>query len=320
MELRKSLRVLLENANWLDSDTRTEALYKESKIESRLGSFKDDKLVESLIRAMNNLTFVPDNWPQSNINLRKFRKYLKRYNGFHHKEMSNDTKPLELLVGMQVNAFYYNIDNSINVMAGILHPPAYHQAWPNSLKFGTIGYLVGHELTHGFDTTGSHFDGNGTTRNWWTDKSEKVFDERAKCYVDHFNDYLIPEINRKINGNQTKDENIADSGGLRESMMAYRSHMKQLVKDNEENHSHVLNDEQMPGLDLSPEQLFFVGFAQLWCASYQEEHYWAELTEEHTMDKYRVLGGVANNEDFAQAYNCTKGSRMNPAPEKCRIW
>lgn len=269
---------------------------------------------------MNNLTVKPDNFPASNIDLKRFSTYLKRYIGIHHKELTNDTKPLELLVGMQVNAFYYNLDNSINVMAGILHPPSYDQAWPNSLKFGTIGYLVGHELTHGFDSTGATFDSNGTSRYWWSKKSGEVFNERSMCFVDHFNNYLIPEINRNINGNQTKDESIADSGGLRESMSAYRNHMKQQQLNSENNASYVHRSEQMPGLDLSPEQLFFVGFAQLWCADYEEKHYWEELTNEHPMDKYRVLGAVTNNEDFAQAYNCERGSPMNPITEKCRVW
>ncbi|KAH8409722.1 hypothetical protein KR222_002777 [Zaprionus bogoriensis] len=319
VELRKSLHVVLENANWLDKETRKEALLKESKMEARLGSFKNEKLTDNLIRAMNNLTFVPDNYPQSNINLKRFVTNIKRYNGLHHKVQPNDTKPLELLVGMQVNAFYYNVDNSINVMAGVLHPPVYHQAWPNSLKFGTLGYLVGHELTHGFDTVGSNFDGNGTMRSWWTNTSREVFEERAECYINHYDNYLIPEINRKVNGNMTKDENIADSEGLRETLSAYRNHMKQLLNDPEINQARVLQDEQMPGLDLSPEQLFFVGFAQLWCAAYKEEHYWEELTNEHAMDKYRVIGTVTNDADFAQAFSCPLGSRMNPGTSKCRI-
>ncbi|XP_023176579.2 membrane metallo-endopeptidase-like 1 [Drosophila hydei] len=319
-ELRKSQLTLLDNANWLDAETRKEALLKESTIVTRIGAFQDKNLSESLIRAMNNLTVKPDNFPASNIDLKRFSTYLKRYIGIHHKELTNDTKPLELLVGMQVNAFYYNLDNSINVMAGILHPPSYDQAWPNSLKFGTIGYLVGHELTHGFDSTGATFDSNGTSRYWWSKKSGEVFNERSMCFVDHFNNYLIPEINRNINGNQTKDESIADSGGLRESMSAYRNHMKQQQLNSENNASYVHRSEQMPGLDLSPEQLFFVGFAQLWCADYEEKHYWEELTNEHPMDKYRVIGAVTNNEDFAQAYNCERGSPMNPITEKCRVW
>ncbi|XP_068157185.1 membrane metallo-endopeptidase-like 1 [Drosophila tropicalis] len=320
-ELRKSLRVVLENAQWLDDETRREALEKESTIESRIGSFKDDELVHRLIREMKNLTFLDGTYAQNNINLKRFKVYMNRFNGHHNLELSNETKPLELIMGMQVNAFYYNIDNSINVMAGLLHPPAFHQTWPNSLKFGTIGYLVGHEFTHGFDSVGSNYDSHGKRRYWWSKKSGAVFKERAQCYVDHYNNYLIPEINRKINGNQTKDENIADGGGLREALSAYRNFMKdQLAIAIAANETFVPKSEQMPGMDHSPEQLFFLGFAQLWCAAYKEEHYWEELTNEHTMDKYRVLGAVSNNEDFATAYNCSLGSPMNLQAAKCRVW
>jgi len=145
----------MENDNWLDEDTRKEALLKEALVEPRIGALKDDNLTDILIREMNNLTLDPGSYATNNINLRKFSTYMNRYNGFHHKELSNETKPLTILLGMQVNAFYYMFDNSINVMEGILHPPIYHDAWPNSLKFGTIGFIVGHELTHGFDSIGS---------------------------------------------------------------------------------------------------------------------------------------------------------------------
>ncbi|XP_016983095.1 LOW QUALITY PROTEIN: neprilysin-1-like [Drosophila rhopaloa] len=319
-ELRKTLRQELENAEWLDTETRREALLKEANITAHIGSCKDEQLTDTLIRQIRNLSVVEDSFAQTMTNLRKFGVSLRRYNGLHYKEIPADSKPLELLVGMQPNAFYFNMDNSIYIMAGLLHPPVYHRSWPDSLKFGTLGYLVGHELTHGFDTLGSTFDGTGQERNWWSKKSEAVFQERAQCYVDHFSNYLIPEINHKIKGNETKDENIADAGGLREALAAYRSHMKQLQKSGENNETLTPQNEQMPGLDLSPEQLFFLGFAQLWCANYEQEDYWEELKNEHTSDKYRVLGAVSNNEDFAEVYNCPLGSAMHPKSEKCRLW
>ena len=111
---------------------------------------------------------------------------------------------------------------------------------------------------------------------------------------------------------------IADSGGLQEAFSAYKRYMKQLVS--EDNTATILQDEKMPDLNLSPEQLFFLGFAQLWCAAYEEEHYWEELTDEHTMDKYRVLGAVTNNEDFAKAYECPVGSKMHTDNTKCKLW
>ncbi|KAH8347562.1 hypothetical protein KR059_012817 [Drosophila kikkawai] len=320
-ELRKSLRQTLENAEWLDTETRQAALDKESTMIPVFGSYKNYNLTENLIRQVASLVVDEDSYAKSMINLRELTTRQRRYNGLHSEKMPNDTKPLELMLGMQVNAFYYNLDNSIYVMAGILNPPAYHRSWPNSLKFGTLGYLVGHELTHGFDTIGSTFDGHGEYRKWWSKKSDAVFAERAKCYVDHYSNYLIPEINRKVNGNETKDENIADSGGLRESLAAYRSHMKRLQLTNQEDNETIApRSEQMPGLDLSPEQLFFLGFAQLWCSAYEVEHYWEELTNEHTIDKYRVLGAVSNIEAFAEVFNCPLGSPMHPKSDTCRIW
>ncbi|XP_061396001.1 neprilysin-11-like [Musca vetustissima] len=252
--------------------------------------------------------------------MRKFKQSMKRFNGLHFEQLANDTKPLDLILGMQVNAFYYNIDNAIYVTAGILHPPAFHKAWPNALKYGTLGYLVGHEFTHGFDTIGSNYDGAGNNIYWWSEKSGKVFGQRSECYVKHYQNYSIPEINRNINGNLTKDENIADGGGLRMAFMAYRRYMKELTKNSDLTNENLLKEEQMPGLDLSPEQLFFLGAAQLWCSSYKEAHYWEELSDEHTIDKYRVLGLVSNNADFAKAYNCPISSKMNPSVKKCEIW
>ncbi|XP_039492902.1 membrane metallo-endopeptidase-like 1 [Drosophila santomea] len=319
-EMRKAQRRILENVEWLDTETRAEALSKEAGITPVIGSYKNEELSDTLIREINNLTIVEGNYAQSLINLRVLGTYLQRYYGFHAESIPKDAKPLTLLVGMQVNAFYYNLDNSVYVMAGILHPPAYHRSWPNSLKFGTIGYLIGHELTHGFDTDGSNYDSDSKIRDWWSTKSEAVFKERAQCYVDHFNQYLIPEINQTIRGNETRNENIADAGGLRAALAAYRSHMKQLQRSGEENEALAPKNEQMPGLDLSPEQLFFLGFAQLWCADYQPEHYWQELTDEHTVDKYRVLGAVSNNDDFAEVYKCPLGSPMHSKAESCRIW
>ncbi|XP_016950324.1 neprilysin-4 [Drosophila biarmipes] len=319
-ELRKAQRQVLENVEWLDGETRREALVKESTITPVIGSYKDEELTDLFIRKIGNLSVAEDDYAQNIINVRRLATTLWRHKGLHFEDFSPDAKPIALMIGNQVNAFYYILDHSIYVMAGILHPPAYHRSWPDSLKFGTLGYLVGHELTHGFDTVGSSFDSNGQMRNWWSTKSEAVFQERAKCYVDHYSNYLIPEINRRVNGNETKDENIADAGGLTQALTAYRSHMKQLQRRVEDNETVTPKNEQMPGLDLSPEQLFFLGFAQLWCAAYEEEHYWEELNHEHTSDKYRVLGAVSNNNDFAEVYKCALGTAMHPKEESCRIW
>uniref|UniRef100_A0A034V4P4 Membrane metallo-endopeptidase-like 1 n=1 Tax=Bactrocera dorsalis TaxID=27457 RepID=A0A034V4P4_BACDO len=312
-EVRKSLHEILEQAEWLDEETREQALLKEAAIKPHIGRLENKNITNRLIKQINEFNYVEDNYERNLVNLFKFRTMQRRFNGLHHKAYDNYAlKPLELLKGKQVKAVYKNVDNSIYVMAGIFNPPVYHKAWPAALKFGTIGYLVGHEFTHGFDSVGAHYNSVGEENYWWTAKAGKVFNEREECFVNQYNAYEIAEIKRFVDGNQTKDENIADSGGLREALSAYHRHVKELNLSPK--------DEQMPGLDLTPEQLYFMGFAQLWCASYKERHYWEELKNEHTVDKFRVLGAVTNIEDFSKAYNCPVGSKMNPTKKKCRVW
>ncbi|XP_023034656.1 endothelin-converting enzyme 1-like [Drosophila willistoni] len=311
-ELRKSFRVAIENADFLDTRTRKEALKKESLIKSNIGCQQDDAFTHLLIREMRNLSFVDGSYAQNQINLKRFKVYIDRFNGHHNEELPEETVPSEALICMQSDAFYYFGDNSINVLSGSFHPPFFHKYWPYSLKFGAMGYVIGHELNHGFDTVGSMFDSEAEVREWWSNESGIAYKDRTECFVNHFNNYLIPEINRTINGEKTKNENIADNGGLRQSLSAYRNFIKNKIN--------MPKSEQMPGMDHSPEQLFFLGFAQFFCSAYKMTDYWNELSDEHPTNKFRVIGALRNNGDFSTAYNCPLGSPMNPKTEKCHIW
>ncbi|KAH8288750.1 hypothetical protein KR054_009291, partial [Drosophila jambulina] len=313
LELRKILRKSLEEAEWLDAESRQEALLKESTMKSNIGSLKDDALTDQLVREIASLKIDENSFATTNINLARYRITTERFSSRNFENMSNDSLPQSIYLGMQAQAAYYIIDHSINVMAGILQPPIYHRTWPESLKFGTLGFIVGHELTHGFDTTSSLFDSKGKLRPWWTKETQRGFDIRTFCFIEHYSNYTIPEIGLNINGVKTKDENIADNGGLRQAFAAYQSHMKKQLKQQQ-------NSEQMPGLDLKPDQLFFLGFAQLFCSEFQEEHYYKHLVDVHTIDKYRVLGAISNSDDFVQAYNCPVGSGMRPEAKTCRLW
>lgn len=146
--------------------------------------------------------------------------------------------------------------------------------------------------------------------------SQQALEDRAECYMDYYGKYQVPEISRRVNGKTTLDENIADNSGLRQALTAYRSHRQQLL----EHPGQERISDAMPGLDLTPEQLFFLGFAQLFCSHYEEEHYWKGLSDEHTFDQFRVLGVLSNSEDFFHAYNCSVGSGMRPGAKTCRLW
>lgn len=320
-EMRKSLRTIIENADWLDEVTREAALFKESKLKEYVGRYEDVDVHRSLLAELKNLKFIEGNYDANNLNLRRFKQSMERYNGLHYKQLNNTTKPLPLLLGMQSQAIYYTTDHSMYVMAGILHPPVYHKTWPKSVLYGTLGWVLAHELIHAFDTTGLYFDHLGRYNKWSSDKTESLFLERAECISKQFATYYIPEINRNINGDLTNAENIADAGAIRVALASWRRYAKEELEINHSMSASALYKEnQLPGLDLSPEQLLFLSNAQLFCSLYEEAHYWEELKERHAIDKYRVWGIVSNSIDFAKAFNCTLGSKMHPVTDKCVVW
>jgi len=175
-----------------------------------------------------------------------------------------------------------------------------------AVNYGGIGMVMGHEITHGFDDQGSQYDGYGNLRSWWPKPVVDAFKERAQCFVKQYSNFTVGRFH--VNGNLTLGENIADNGGIRLAIDAYRLYTSQ--NGNE------------PALlqELSNEQLLFLSFAQGWCQLTTPE-FAEELVQrdEHSPAFARVLGPLRNLDDFAKAYNCPLGSNMNPA-NKCLLW
>lgn len=317
--IKTSLETLLQEATWLDDTTREEALHKVSAIELFVGRYEDPTTVQHLLGELKNLKFIEGSYESNKLNLEKFRISMKRYYGLHKELLNDNTKPMETLIGMYLDPFYYLLDNNVYLPAGMLQPPIYHKAWPNSLKYGTLGYLLAHEFAHSVGPRGAIIDHMGHMRQWWSNETKYIMDQRIKCYVDFFNNYTVPEINRRIKGHRTREENIADANGLHTAFLSYR-HFAEAEMMNFDSPLHFVKHNQIPGLELSPEQLFFVGAAQLWCSSFKVAHYWQEIVDNHTIDKYRVLGMLSNNEDFPKVFNCPEGSNMNPSRRKCKVW
>ncbi|KAH0554291.1 neprilysin-4-like [Cotesia glomerata] len=213
--------------------------------------------------------------------------------------------------GTTVNAFYSAILNSVTFPAGILHPPFYGNGL-ESINYGAMGAIMGHELTHGFDDQGRRYDENGNLRQWWSDETLQHYHEKVECIIKQYSNYHLPELsnNFTVNGINTQSENIADNGGIREAYRAY----KRLKARNS-------SPQALPGLaDYSQDQLFFLGFAQIWCGNYTNGALKSKLIEgAHAPNHFRVIGTLSNNLDFAKAWKCPLGSPMNP-PQKCVLW
>jgi len=195
--------------------------------------------------------------------------------------------------------------NSLTKPAGILQPPFYDEAADIVVKYGAIGAIIGHDLTHAFDGLGRQFDATGTLRDWWTPGDAREFKRRSRCFVREYSDFTPPD-GVALNGRLTLDENIADNGGLRVAYLA----LKDLLK----------REPAAPIGGFTPEQRFFLAHAQSWCANVSGEtaRYWTQ-NDEHSLPQYRVNGVVSNMPEFQSAFGCKEGDPM-VREKACRIW
>ncbi|KAK7791478.1 hypothetical protein R5R35_006851 [Gryllus longicercus] len=209
-----------------------------------------------------------------------------------------------------VNAFHTFQANAITVPIGILQFPFYDLGL-EVLNYGAIGSILGHELTHGFDDQGRQFDKNGNMRQWWSNATVSEYVNKTECFVRQYSRYRLEEINAKVDGRLTLGENIADNGGLREALAAYRLLAARLPRA----------EPKLPGLEHhSLDQLFFLAFANVWCEAWTVSSLRYDLTNEHSPNHVRVRGVLHNMQEFADAWRCERGSRMNPDSDKCVIW
>jgi endothelin-converting enzyme/putative endopeptidase len=195
--------------------------------------------------------------------------------------------------------------NDINFPAGVLQPPLYDAKMDDAPNYGNTGGTIGHELTHGFDDQGSKFDFKGNLKNWWTEDDKQKFEERTKCVSDQYARYVVVD-DVHINSKLTLGEDVADLGG---EILAYNA-WKEATK----------SSKLGPVEGLTPEQRFFVGFAQWACANERpEELRLRAVTDPHSPAQYRINGVVVNMQEFQQAFACKSGQPM-VREDRCRVW
>jgi predicted metalloendopeptidase len=198
-----------------------------------------------------------------------------------------------------VNAYYDPSMNEMVFPAGIMQTPFFKTDSPTPVNYGGLGMVMGHELTHGFDDQGRQFDGDGNLREWWTPEVTKAFQERAECVAKQYDGYVaVDDVH--LDGHLTLGENIADIGGLKLSLLAFRARQGKP--------------------DPAPERLLFTAFAQTWCTNYRPEAARLQAqTNPHSTAQWRVNGSVADNPDFAAVFSCKPGAPMAPV-NRCVVW
>jgi putative endopeptidase len=204
-----------------------------------------------------------------------------------------------------VNAYYNPVRNEIVFPAGIMQPPFFDPTADDAVNYGAMGAIIGHEIMHGFDDQGSQFDAQGNFNNWWTEQDRAEFTRRAQMLVDQYSAYTVLD-SLHVNGQLTLGENIGDLGGL---IIAYEALQR------------ALGDAPRTPIDgFTPEQRFFLSFAQAWRGIQRDESVRMQVqTDPHSPRRFRAMGPVSNMPEFAAAFGCRPGDPMVRA-EPVRIW
>ena len=297
MNLKTSLKQRIENLVWMGPQTKQEALAKLDNMRVKVG-------YPNKWRDYSSLEITPDSYVINILNSQAFQ--------FKHT-MDKVGKPVDReewgMTPQTVNAGYYPNKNEIVFPAGILQPPFFNLDADDAVNYGSIGMVIGHEMTHGFDNQGRQFDKDGNLRDWWTKDDSKAFEDRAAILIDQYNHFEVLD-SAFVNGKLTLGENIADLGGATISFNAYKLSL-------------AGKETPKPIDGFTDTQRFFLSYGQIWRTNMRE----AELrkrvkTDEHSPAKVRINGVVYNMPEFYAAFPSVKsGDKLfRPADQRPVIW
>ena len=290
-----ALRDDLSTLSWMSDATRKQATIKLEAFAKKIG--------------------YPDKWRDYSaltINRGPFIENIMRSSQFElNRNLARIGQPVDKtewgMTPPTVNASYSPQTNTITFPAGILQPPFYDPKADDAVNYGGMGAVIGHEMTHGFDDQGSRFDADGNLKNWWTPEDKKNFNERATCVEKQFDGFVVGNLHEQ--GKLVLGESIADLGGLAVSYAAFKKSMA--------------GKPRPANIDgFTPEQRFFLGWAQVWASNITPEY--AEVmvkTNPHPLAQFRVNGPLSNMTTFAEAFSCKAGDPMVRPPDlRCVIW
>lgn len=293
--LLKAYEISIKDLDWMTDETKVQALDKLSKFTPKIG--------------------YPDKWQDySALSVKKDdllgnmqRSALWKYEEAIKKQKGPVQKHEWAMTPQTVNAYYNPPLNEIVFPAAILQPPFFDLNADDAVNYGSIGAVIGHEIGHGFDDSGSTFDGDGVLRNWWTDADKAEFKTRTASLIEQYNGYE-PLEGLHVNGEFTLGENIGDLGGLSITLLAYKL---------------SLSGHEAPVMDgYTGEQRVFIGYAQSWLNKYRDKALRHQIeTDPHSPAMYRVNGIVRNVPEFYKAFDVKEGDALYLAPEqRVKIW
>ena len=293
--LIRAYEVSIKELDWMTDETKEQALDKLSKFTPKIG--------------------YPDVWRDYSaleIDADDYFGNVERAALVEHKRaLDRQGGPVDRtewgMTPQTVNAYYDPTLNEIVFPAAILQPPFFDLNADDAINYGAIGAVIGHEIGHGFDDSGSRFDGDGVLRNWWTDEDRAEFEKRTARLIEQYSSYA-PFDDLSVNGEFTLGENIGDLGGISIGLLAYQM---------------SLEGEEAPVIDgFTGVQRVFLGYAQAWRNKYRDEMLRLMIgTDPHSPAMYRANGAVRNVPEFYEAFEVAETDALYlPPEERVKIW
>jgi len=294
--LQKVYEQRIQKLDWMSAETKKRAIEKLNAFIKKIG--------------------YPDEWKKyDDVEVNKNTYYANLQSAHKHayKEMiAKLGKPVDKtewgMTPPTVNAYYNPSFNEIVFPAGILQFPFFDFNADDAVNYGAIGAVIGHEMTHGFDDQGRQYDAAGNLKDWWTKADADQFKVKSDKVIAFYNNFSLLD-NQHVNGSLTNGENLADIGGLNIAYDAFK------LTEQGKN-----NDQKIDGF--TPDQRFFLGFAQVWRMKNRDETMRVRLkTDPHSPEMFRVNGPVYNMEAFYKAFNILATAKMYIAPaNRLGIW
>lgn len=295
--LQTALGERIKAQDWMDDSTKKNALDKLNSFYVKIG--------------------YPDKWiDMSTLNIDPKKSYLENIlecNRFWNKWTVDEKagKPVDKdewhMFPQTVNAYYNPTTNEICFPAGILQVPFFDPSADDAFNYGAIGVVIGHEMTHGFDDQGRHYDKDGNMNDWWTESDGKNFTERADGYAEFFSSIkVLPDLN--ANGRFTLGENLADHGGLQVAYYAFKNATK---------------DSPLPVIDgFTPEQRFFLAYSGVWAGNITEaEIRYRTKNDPHSLGRWRVNGALPHVDMWYDVFGVKEGDKMFiPKSQRLSLW
>lgn len=295
--LQISLAERIKAQDWMSDTTKQAALDKLNSFYVKIGY--PDKWKD-----MSGLTIDPA--LSYYENMQNCRRFWNKWD-IEYRAGKPVDKDEWFMTPQTVNAYYNPTTNEICFPAGILQVPFFDPTADDAFNYGAIGVVIGHEMTHGFDDQGRHYDKSGNMTDWWTESDAANFNARAEKYADFFSAIkVLPDLN--ANGKLTLGENLADHGGLEVAFNAYKNATK---------------DAPLKTIDgLTPGQRFFLAYAGVWAANITEEEIRNRTKmDPHSLSEWRVNGALPHINAWYQAYGVKPGDKMYlPENERLKLW